>query len=167
VLALLLAGCGAGFEAQTYQQRNVADVANGQAGEIAVRGLSLEPGRTGELAAGADAVAHLTLANSGLEDDRLVGADSPAAESVDVVELPGERRVASVDLPAGGTTGGSVGLVLRSLTDDLIAGEYAEVTLRFERNGEVTLQVPVRTTGEYDDEREKSENFHVPGEEGH
>jgi copper(I)-binding protein len=163
VPTLALTGCGAGFEAQTYQQRVLADSANAAAGSVAVRGVSVLPGDDGMLEAGDDAEVVLTLTNEGQEDDRLVDVSSPLADSVDIVDVESGRTASSLRLPAFGTTGSRNGLVLRSLSEDLRSGEYAELTLRFERGGELTLSVPVAVTGEYDDSRERSDNFHPPG----
>lgn len=165
-LGPVLTGCGAGFQAQTYQERTIADVTNAAAGAVAVRAVSIRPGpKDGGYAAGEDAEGTFTLVNDGAEDDRLVEVTSPLAESVDLIETDGGSTVDEVEVPRLGTTGDRYGMVLRSLAEALHAGEYAEVTLRFERNGEVTVQVPVAVTGEYDYERERSDNFHPPGED--
>jgi periplasmic copper chaperone A len=167
-LGLVLSGCGAGFEAQTYQGRVFADGANAAVGAIAVRNLTVLPGDDdgGRLEAGSDADARMTLTNNGGEDDALVEASSPLASSVDLVDGDGST-VDSIDLPRLGTTGNDAGLVLRSLTEDVRPGQYVEVVLRFESSGELTVRVPIAVTGEYDDEREKSDNFHPPGDEAH
>jgi periplasmic copper chaperone A len=167
-LGRALTCCGAGFEAQTYQQRQVADGTNAAMGAVGVRNITVEPGPDrGAHEAGADAEVTLTLANDGSEDDRLVEVSSPDAESVDIVEGDDGDTVDSLDLPRLGTTGTAAGLVLRSLTERVSAGEFIEVTMRFERNGELTVMVPVATTDEYDYERERSDNFHPPGDEAH
>ena len=164
--ALALTGCGAGFDAQTYQERAVADVTNTAVGALALRGLQVSPGSDGVLKPGDDADVRIVVVNESAEADRLVEVSSPVAESVDVIETEGGSVVDELEVPALGTTGGSAGLVLRGLTDEVLAGETVELTLRFERNGELTLRVPVATTGEYDEERERSENFPLPGEHG-
>lgn len=164
--ALLLTGCGAGFDAQTYQERAVADVTNTAVGALALRGLSVAPGSDGVLRPGDDADVQMVVVNEGTEADRLVEVTSPAAESVDLIETESGEVVEELEIPSLGTTGGSAGLVLRGLTEELRSGETVELTLRFERNGEVTVIVPVATTGEYDDDRERSENFPLPGEHG-
>jgi len=165
-LMLALTGCGAGFQAQTYQERTVADVSNTAVGALALRALSVSPGSDGELRPGDDADVQLVVVNEGAEADRLVEVTSPAAESVDIIETEGGTVLDELEIPALGTTGGSAGLVLRGLTERVLAGETVEMTLRFERNGEVTVSVPVATTGRYDEDRERSENFPLPGEHG-
>ena len=165
-LPLALAGCGANFEAQTYQERTVADGSNSAKGAIAVRNIAVQPSgdEQGVLAAGDDAEVTLTLTNDGGEDDQLVEASSPVAADVEITE--GGDPVPAVDLPRLGTTGGQVGLTLTGLSEDLRPGQYVEITLRFERNGEVTVSAPIATTGEYE-EREHNENFHQIGEDEH
>jgi copper(I)-binding protein len=163
-LAVVLTGCGANFQAQTYAERNNADGTNAAVGAIAVRNATLLAPEQGDIyEAGDDAEVALTLTNDGPEDDRLVEATSPAAASVQLLE-EGEE-VDAVELPRLGTTGGQVALQLTGLAEDLRPGRYVDVTLRFEGNGEVTIAVPVATTGEYDEDRERSENFHEIGDE--
>ncbi|HVM27724.1 MAG TPA: copper chaperone PCu(A)C [Mycobacteriales bacterium] len=163
-LGLTLSGCGAGFEAQTYQQRSVGDGTNAAVGAIALRNVQLEPADDDGLhSTGDDVDVRLTLVNDGGEDDRLVEVTSPAGASVQILEEDSE--VDGVDLPALGTTGTLVSLRLEGLTEELRIGEYVELTFRFERNGSLTVQAPVATTNEYDYERERSDNFHPPGSE--
>lgn len=165
-LTFALSGCGAGFQAQTYQERTVADVSNTAVGSLALRALSVAPGSDGVVRAGDDAEVQIVIVNAGSEADRLVEASSPIAESVDIIETEGGSVVDELEIPPLSTTGGTGALVLRGLTQDVRAGETLQLTLRFERNGEQTSSVPVATTGVYDDERERSENFPLPGEHG-
>lgn len=164
-LTLILAGCGANFEAQTYQERSSADGTNGAVGAIAVRNVTVTaPGAADALQAGSDVEVRLTLTNDGGEDDRLVEVTSPAASSVEVL-VDGEP-VEDVDLPRLGTTGDDLTLQLVDLNEDLRPGRYVDITLRFQDNGEITISAPVATTGEFE-EREPSENFHQIDEEEH
>jgi copper(I)-binding protein len=164
-LALVLTGCGAGFDAQTYQQRTIADVSNTAVGAIAVRAVSVQPGPgDGLIEAGQDAVVTFTLVNDGAEDDRLLEITAAGAGTVDLVERGSDEPLEGIEVRALGTTGDLYGAVLRSIDEPLRPGEYVELTLRFERNGEVTVPAPVAVTGEYDEDRERSENFHLPGE---
>ena len=163
-LGLALTGCGAGFEAQTYQERTVADASNDAAGAIAVRNVHVvAPAEASGHPAGSDVALELVLANDGGEDDRLVEVTTDAAASVQL--LQDGTPVDSIPLTALGTTGTSTGALLQGLTRDLRAGEYVELTFRFDRNGSTTVQVPVATSEEYDYERERSGNFHPPGSE--
>jgi copper(I)-binding protein len=163
-LALALTGCGANFEAQTYATRTVADGTNVAVGAIAIRNVTIAPPESGDMHdAGEDVEVFLTLTNDGPDDDQLVEVTSSAARSVEVLEEGSETD--ELELPRLGTTGNRASLRLVGLTEDLRPGRYVELTLRFASNGEVTVQVPVATTGEYDEDREHSENFHEIGEE--
>lgn len=162
VLALALAGCGANFQAQTYQERAVTDGNNAAVGAIAIRNIAVLPGSDGTVAAGSDALVRMTLTNDGGEDDALVQASSPAAASVDITGPSG--TTARLPLPRLGTTGGTAGLVLRGVKESLRSGSTISITLRFERNGEITMSLPVATTAQYNDQRPRSSNFSVPGE---
>lgn len=162
-LSLLLTGCGADFDAQTYQERTVADGTNADVGDIALRNVALAPPPAGDLyEAGEDVEVTLTLVNQGSDDDQLVAASSPAAGSVEILESA--QVVSEIDVPGGGSTGDDVSLRLTGLTEDLRPGRYVEVVLQFANSGRVTITAPVSTTGEYDAERERNEKFHPIGE---
>ena len=163
-LALALTGCGANFQAQTYQTRASADGTNTAVGAIALRNVRVLPPEGEAHEAGEDAEGDLTLVNDGAEDDTLVSVSAEGARSVELLQEC--RVVDSVELPRLGTTGsGTTGFRLVGLTEDLRPGQFVPVTFVFERNGEVVVQAPVETTGEYDKDREHSENFHPIGEE--
>ena len=140
--ALLLAGCGSGQRAQTYQEKAVADATNDAVGSIAVRNIAVLGPPVGiTLPEGSDAPMSVTFVNEGGEDDVLVSATTPAAASVDVLG-PTER----VEVPRLTTSAAGYRLVLRDLTRDLQTGTYIDMTLTFERNGTRTMIVPVQTT---------------------
>lgn len=172
LLPLALTACGASVDAETYQARQVANGSNATVGDIAVRNISVQPPRNedGVFEAGDAALVTFTASNDSAEDDELVEASSPAAASVQLVvadRTGAARPVSSIEVPAFESTRGSSGLVLERLTAEVRTGEYVEVTLRFARAGRITVQVPVALTGEYDEDRERSENFHPIGEEEH
>lgn len=142
--ALLLAGCGSGQKAQTYQEKSVADATNDSVGTIAVRNLAVEGPPTGTvLLQGSDAPMTVTLVNEGGQDDTLVSVTTPAAASVDVV---GPSR--TLEVPRLSSTGSAYSLRLRDLTSDIQTGTFIDLTLTFERNGVRTLIVPVQVTPE-------------------
>ncbi|MFZ4518895.1 MAG: copper chaperone PCu(A)C [Microthrixaceae bacterium] len=97
------------------------------------------------------AAVYLTVANAG-GTDRLVGASSPAASRLTLHENTGPdgvslmRRVDSLEVPADGRLelrpGGSH-LMLEGLGAPLEEGGRIEVSLRFERSGPRTVEVPV------------------------
>lgn len=157
VLPVGLAGCGAGFNAQTYQERTVADGTNAAAGAVAIRNISVQaPPEESGYEAGDDAPVTFTLANDGTEDDRLVEVSSPVAASIDIVS--GDDTVDEVPLPGLRSTTDEVSLVLNGLERDLRPSEYVELTLRFERGGSVTVATPVATL-RFREPREVSENI--------
>lgn len=140
--ALLVAGCGTGQKAQTYQERTVADATNDAVGSIAVRNLAVEgPAQGTVLRKGSDAPLSVTMVNQGGDDDRLVQASTPAASSVDV-----QGPSSTFTLPRLQAADQRYSLVLRGLTRDLPTGTYISLTLTFQRNGTKTMLVPVEVT---------------------
>lgn len=94
----------------------------------------------------------LTLRNGG-GADRLTAASSPAAASVELHEMAMDgdvmrmRQVEGIALPAGGTVElkpGGLHLMFMGLKAPLKAGNKVPLTLRFEKAGELTVQVEVR-----------------------
>ncbi len=142
--ALLLAGCGAGQGAQTYQSKAGGDSTNEDVGAIAVRNLAVSAPDSGTvLRQGSDAPVTVTLANSSTAPDTLVSATSPAAANVEIV-----GPSSSLTVPARGTTGSGYSLLLQGLTRDLDTGTYISLTLTFAQNGSKEMLVPVQVTPE-------------------
>ena len=88
--------------------------------------------------------------------DRLVGASSPAAARVElhVTEKKGDvmrmREVKAYDIPARGgfeLSPGGAHLMLVDLKAPLKAGAKIPMTLRFEKAGEVKVELQVRALG--------------------
>lgn len=101
--------------------------------------------------------AYLTLVNRGAAD-RLVSArvGGGLAGSVELhtMSMQGDvmrmRQLDAIDLPAGGTVElkpGGDHLMLVGLKAPLKAGATFALTLKFERAGELTVQVPVKAVG--------------------
>lgn len=107
--------------------------------------------------------AYMTIQNNGTAADALVGASSPAATTVEVHEtvmmgspapgasddggMMGMRPVERLEIPAGGSVElkpGSYHIMLIGLKQDLNAGDTIEITLTFEKAGELALSVPVK-----------------------
>jgi periplasmic copper chaperone A len=99
----------------------------------------------------------LTIANSGLEADRLAGATSPAADSVEIhaIKVVG-ANVKVQPLANGLAIPGGVTLTLRprgyhlqlhGLKVPLRTGAHLPVTLIFEKAGPIDIEFPVRTPG--------------------
>lgn len=95
---------------------------------------------------------YFTLHNPGGEDDRLVGASTPRAERTELHthvqrgELMSMQQIESVEVPANGTLHFAPGghhVMLFKLTQPLKAGETFPLTLRFEKAGDVTLEVNI------------------------
>jgi copper(I)-binding protein len=96
---------------------------------------------------------YLAIANSGAEADRLTGASTPRAASVEmhtmtmnagVMEM---RQVDGLDVPAGGAASLAPGgnhLMFIGVTQPFTEGEQIPVTLTFEHGGTVELSLPVR-----------------------
>ncbi|MGD2121236.1 MAG: copper chaperone PCu(A)C [Gemmatimonadota bacterium] len=99
---------------------------------------------------------YLTLRNAGKAPDRLLGGRTPAAETVEVHQsrLVGDvmrmEKLDGLGLPPDSAVKlepGSYHLMLMSLTRSLEEGEELELTLTFERSGDLILNVPVGRAG--------------------
>ena len=105
------------------------------------------------------AAGYLSVRNSGKEPDRILNASSPAAERVelhvqmregDVMKM---REVQSVEVPPGQSRmlrPGSLHLMLVGLRKPLSRGENIPLTLRFERAGELRVELEVRAADSAD-----------------
>lgn len=92
-----LAGCGAGQQAQTAEQRPTIDGTNAQAGSLALRGIAIQYPEGGVHVQGSDARLRLVLVNEGRQPDALVEVRTDAAEDVTFAPAgqPGEGTAAS------------------------------------------------------------------------
>ena len=98
-------------------------------------------------APGVPGVGFITLSNAGKKTDRLLGAQSPAVESIEIHETQMQGGVMKmralakgVALPAGKTVAlapGGIHLMLFGPRQPLVAGQSLPVTLRFEHAGAV------------------------------
>lgn len=94
-----------------------------------------------------------TVTNNGAEDDRLVSVTSPAAGKAEVHEMAMSDGVMTMrplpdglPIPAGASVElkpGGYHLMLMDLKDRLIEGETVEVTLTFEKAGEITVPLAI------------------------
>lgn len=125
-------------------------------GAVTLGGLRLENGWTRAAGQGAQGVGFLTIRNTGPEADRLVAASSPAAARVELHtslregDIMRMRPVESIPLPAGGSVAlapGGLHMMLMGLTRPLAVGQTVPVTLRFERAGQVTVNMAVQSAG--------------------
>ncbi len=100
--------------------------------------------------------AYMTIENHGDVADRLLSASSPVAGAAelhthimedDVMKM---RPVEAIDLAPGASTKlapGGLHIMLMGLTETLVEDSTFQMTLRFERAGEVTLDVVVAGAG--------------------
>lgn len=89
-----LAGCSAGQQAQTAEQRPTMDGTNAQAGQdVALRDIAIEYPEGGLYEQGSDARLRMVVVNEGLQSDALVEVRTDAAERV-VFRAAGEAGTA-------------------------------------------------------------------------
>jgi periplasmic copper chaperone A len=114
-------------------------------------------------------VGYFVIKNNGKKPERLLGASSPAAESVEIhrtIEEKGMARmrpVAAVDLPPGRTVKaepGGLHLMLVGLKEPLVAGAMVPLTLRFRDAGEIEVQLKVEAIGATDQLKERDNSKH-------
>jgi periplasmic copper chaperone A len=98
----------------------------------------------------------LVIRNTAAMPDKLISASSPAAGRMelhthirdgDVMRM---RPVNDIPVPANGEVTlqpGGLHLMLIGLTQPMNAGQTIPVTLRFERAGEVTIQLAIQAAG--------------------
>jgi periplasmic copper chaperone A len=113
--------------------------------------LDVAPGQAAEPVAGSSQIV-LTVTNRGDGDDRLLSAETPAALDVEVhlTEIEdGRATMAVLDevaIPAGETVRfrpGGLHLMLVVPDETVAEGGTFELTLRFDRSGEITVPVEV------------------------
>jgi copper(I)-binding protein len=172
---IALSACSAGQVTQTATQERDKVGATAEVGDITVRAAELAYPSGGRYEEGDDAELHMAIVNTGTEDDALVditgdGFDrfrvtgsgtAPAGESP-----TGGSRDDQIDLPADTSVfpgENAPTLTLVGLSESLTTGQAVELTLVFERAGEVTLLVPVSTPSS-DLPRGESFDFHEEAE---
>ncbi|MEI7032251.1 copper chaperone PCu(A)C [Streptomyces pratensis] len=137
LLATMLAGCDS-----TSGEYNPPG-ANVRIGSMLIRYAHISEPPNGPWEAGDDAPLYVWLYNEGATADRLLGGETTIARSVDVVTGEGAPR-GPVAVPPGKLVAleeGRPHLLLRGLKERMRGGDYAWVTLRFERAGDVALQM--------------------------
>lgn len=96
---------------------------------------------------------YVSITNTGRVADRLVGGSTPAARRVELHAMTMEgdvmrmRQIDAIDLPPGRQVKlepGGLHLMLIDLTAPLKTGASVPLTLRFEKAGEVPVQLSVR-----------------------
>jgi Uncharacterized protein conserved in bacteria len=150
VLALLsTAACGSGSGGPPGGATAVATGGATASGPIVSDAWVRPPMGTDRPAAG-----YLTITNPGTTADALVGASSPIATSVQIHETMADPSgmmamspVDRIDVEPGGTVKlepGGYHLMLMGVTQMPAVGQTAELTLTFEKAGEVVVQAEVR-----------------------
>jgi hypothetical protein len=91
---------------------------------------------------------YFSIANSAAFTDRLIGAESPAAERIELhlVKDGAMMMTEAVEVAPGAPVSfapGGYHLMIGPLQGPLIEGETLAITLRFERAGEVTVEFEV------------------------
>jgi len=98
--------------------------------------------------------AFLTIQNTGSTADKLLGASTPAAQRVELhtMTMDGDvmkmREVPAIELPAGQTVRlqpGGQHLMLMGLKAPLQRGQKLPLTLKFEKAGELSVELSVDT----------------------
>lgn len=143
MVAASLAACTVAAMAADKPSRPV------QAGSVSITQAWARPTVAGQMAGGA----FLTLHNAGSTPDKLLSGSTPAAERVElhIMAMEGDvmkmREVPAIELPAGTTVmlrPGQLHLMLMGLKAPLKAGDTLPLTLRFDKGGEVKVDVAVQ-----------------------
>jgi copper(I)-binding protein len=100
------------------------------------------------------AAGYMTITDPGGEADALVSVSSPIATSVEIHETTADASgmmamhpIERIDIPAGGSAKlepGGYHLMLMGVTKMPAVGETVELTLTFEKAGDVVVQAEVR-----------------------
>lgn len=116
---------------------------------IQVEDAWARPGGEGRMSA-----VYFLISNYNAEDDVLVSVQSDVAQNVEVHEsyereegMMGMREVPDLELPGQSTVRfeqGGLHVMLMQLTRQLADGDSFELTLTFQKNEPVTIEVPVR-----------------------
>jgi len=107
------------------------------------------PGADGRMSA-----AYFLISNFNSEDDVLISIETDVAQNAEVHEsyereegMMSMREVPRLDLPAQSTVRfeqGGLHVMLMQLTRQLSDGDTFELTLTFEKNDPITVEIPVR-----------------------
>jgi hypothetical protein len=93
--------------------------------------------------------AYMKIENMGTEADKLVDASGNVSKITELHEtVEGKmRRVKAIEVPAGKTVElkpGGLHVMLIELKEPLKEGQTVEITLKFEKSGEIKVQAPVK-----------------------
>jgi len=127
----------------------ITSAADASAGDVDVTNAFA---RASAAPAAKSGAAYVTIVNQGAESDRLVAVSTPAARSSELhrTVMDGDvmkmEPVHDLEIPANGTLAMSPGgmhIMLMGLGAPLKAGETIDLTLTFEKAGDVTVKVPI------------------------
>jgi len=93
--------------------------------------------------------AYMKIENKGTEADKLVDASNNVSKITELHETVGGkmRRVDAIEVPAGKTVElkpGGLHVMIIDLKEPLKEGQTVEITLKFEKAGEIKVQAPVK-----------------------
>ncbi|WP_238153717.1 copper chaperone PCu(A)C [Streptomyces xinghaiensis] len=145
---MTLAGC----DSPQFQHNSPG--ANVRAGAMLIRYAHIAEPPDGPWKPGDDAPLYVWLYNEGRTVDRLLGGETRAARSVEIVTADGSPR-GPVEVPPRTLVeleDDRPHLLLRGLGKEVRGGDYVRVTLRFERAGAVTFQVHAQLPTYVDEE---------------
>ncbi|MDG9701514.1 copper chaperone PCu(A)C [Streptomyces sp. DH37] len=148
-LALAAAGCGDTDDRGEIAGGGEVDSpgANAGIGSVLVRYAHLAEPTDGPWETGSDVPLYAQLYDQEPPADRLVSAESPAAESVGIVGQGGEAVEGGVKLTPDTSVGleeGGTYLVLRDVRQEIRGGDFVWVTFHFEDAGALSMQVPAQ-----------------------
>ncbi|MEU0340475.1 copper chaperone PCu(A)C [Streptomyces bobili] len=154
-------GCGA--DGNDYNPPG----ANARVGPVLIRYAHIAEPPDGPWGTGDDAPLYVWLFNQGQHTDKLLGAETTVARSVDIVTADGAVQ-GPVALPTGKLVElekGRAHLLLRDLRQQIRGGDYVWITLRFERAGEIALQVHSQIPTYVDDDATDAPGLTSPSPE--
>jgi copper(I)-binding protein len=168
IAALLTAGCAAGQQAQTAQQKPTLDGTYADLGPLKLRGIAIEApsGASTAYSPGSAALMKLVIVNTGQRPDTLTSITSPAFSDWGSYASPTDASAVASAATASPTSGGlpsaqqsvvvvpgsrvswgmpesTRALLLRDLTGKLYPAATVPVTFTFQNAGSVKVAVPV------------------------
>ena len=133
----MVAGAGAAYMV-IENKASAADALIGAASDVA---KAVEVHETYEVAS------EMPMESMGTASEMPMASAAPMASMDMGSEMMGMRKIDRLDIPAGGTVAlepGGYHIMLIDLTRELKAGEKIEITLKFEKAGDVKVTAEVR-----------------------
>jgi copper(I)-binding protein len=150
-----LSACSAGQVTQTETQTRDKTGPQAEVGDLVIRQIELVYPNGGKYENGDDAELHMSIVNSGTEDDTLTDISGDAFSRVRVTgggTAAGSGGTGNgspdIDIPAqSGFYLGQEGptVTLENLSESLTVGQSIQLELTFEKAGDVTVQAQVAT----------------------